>query len=382
MLLFGCGGQAGEEQPLERPAARVGGTEIPLRELQAQYNAYEMSLKAAGAPLPKTEAEIGAALGSILEGMVEERMELYQAEKQGYADFDDAGEAAAEALFSDRKQQILAYYTAEAERLKQRAAELDTKAYAEAAIGQMAVDAGLNVKSLDEYWALLWARTKGDYAVSLMKEAAKGKLKPGEKEIRVVYDRILRENQARLEKGAGEYKSMEELYARCGGEPVLIAPQGYVRVYHVRTETPGAAREARDRLLQGEAFLDVAGSLSVDADYADCAIWREQGKPLSRFDSAIDWPAAVKTAVLALDTDGAVTDVVETDGGYYVCVLAGKQPAGTVSYEEAREALTALARDEAFHSYWEKLLHRWSRNIFIVRYYEQNTIFLIREYLM
>lgn len=112
------------------------------------------------------------------------------------------------------------------------------------------------------------------------------------------------------------------------------------RVRLLTADTPGDARKLRQRVLNGEAFADVAAEHSTDASAA-------QGGLLSPINPADPtYPQAVRAVLSRLDpdVDAGLSDVLALDGGYAVLQLLEALPADDVAYESVAEELRLRAR--------------------------------------
>jgi peptidyl-prolyl cis-trans isomerase D len=97
------------------------------------------------------------------------------------------------------------------------------------------------------------------------------------------------------------------------------------------------AKAARERLLNGESFDDVALEVSQDAGTAT------QGGDLGFFERGVNDPALDDTA-FALE-EGGLSEVVRSPYGFHILRVDEKLPAHTPSFEELREGLAREAAE-------------------------------------
>jgi peptidyl-prolyl cis-trans isomerase D len=136
------------------------------------------------------------------------------------------------------------------------------------------------------------------------------------------------------EERSAEYASPETVEAR----HILIALDG--------TEDEAAlaaAREradaARTRVVEGEAFEDVARELSEDPGS------RDQGGNLGKFARGDNTPV-FEEAAFALQP-GDLSDVVQSDAGFHVIELVAREEANTRSFDEVGQELAREAAEKA-----------------------------------
>lgn len=106
-----------------------------------------------------------------------------------------------------------------------------------------------------------------------------------------------------------------------------------VRVRHIVTAEEGIARTARLRVLSGEAFAEVAASLSVERATAQTGGdmgWVSRGS----------LPANLEEAVFSAPLQ-SVLGPVKTKYGYHVFEALGHRDARTLSFEEVRDTVRA-----------------------------------------
>lgn len=111
------------------------------------------------------------------------------------------------------------------------------------------------------------------------------------------------------------------------------------------------AQAARERILTGEDFGEVAKALSQDPGSA------QQGGDLGFFGRDVMDPA-FEGAAFALE-EGAVSEPVRSVFGYHIIQVTGIQPAGGKSFEEARpeveEAHLRAEAERVYYDYAERL---------------------------
>ena len=122
--------------------------------------------------------------------------------------------------------------------------------------------------------------------------------------------------------------------------------QDYVWARHILVEDPAIANIVREKILAGEDFSEVAAQFSIDpsaaSNYGDLG-WFTSGQMVAPFEEA----------AFALENIGDVSEIIQTDFGYHIIQLLGREtrPMDETTYQAEKDAYfrewVAAKRDES-----------------------------------
>lgn len=118
-----------------------------------------------------------------------------------------------------------------------------------------------------------------------------------------------------------------------------------------RTDARGILRQARQRILAGAAFEDIA----EDTLRVAGGSWGELGLLTRR-----DMPEEIAIAAFVLDK-GQISDVIGTPSGVHLISMLERQPARTVPYEEVRDFLRKYLQEGRRRQVYQNLVQSLRR---------------------
>ena len=110
--------------------------------------------------------------------------------------------------------------------------------------------------------------------------------------------------------------------------------QDYVWARHILVDDPDVAETIREQVLAGEDFSELAATNSIDpsaaTNYGDLG-WFTSGQMVAPFEEAI----------FALENIGDVSEVVQTDFGYHIIQLLGREhrPWDANTYQQTKDSV-------------------------------------------
>lgn len=428
--LFGCSlVSVNEEKDDAQVVAKVGDKEITKGEFVDQFDFYLSMYQSFGYDPTTTEEGLQQFQDSMLDGMIEMEMMAYQVKKQGYDTLTEEQQKDAEEQAAQYDEVIYNAALAQAQEELGQEAGADVDARAEEIYPDLTTQYFAQYGYVRLTRAELKDWVVMQMCINNMRDAYDAKVTVSDDEVKTAYDERLAADKDEIQKDPGVYKDQQESFERSGGTPPLYAPEGYVRVKHLlfvpedeidpkyeenktaindkqeqirdlklQDETANAgqiaalqteidqltaendqiymdhykqskadAEAAYQRLQNGESF-DTLLADSADPDFgADgVAIFKEKGKLLSENTSSSDWSDAVKSAVLALTTEGSYTGVIKDDSGFHILQYVSGEPAGERSFEEVKqsihdETLVAKQDDE-----WTAMVDEWIKDTTVV----------------
>jgi parvulin-like peptidyl-prolyl isomerase len=256
-----------------------------------------------------------------------------------------------------------------------------------------------------------------------------------DEEVKDYYDSLLESQQGLYgEGGESDYISDEESYERYGGDPVLIVPEGYIRVRTI-TVSPDSGKELPEEYEANKAKLeDMAkeyGALSMEdasknaarlkeikAEYTELKAatdamfeaYTAEAKAKAEealqkieggmgFEEALltygedsmytDFPGFVETGILMMkDADsekqeypdiaraaanlepGQHTGIIQVGEDFYIVQYVGEEPAGTKEFDAVREKIEEAVRTGKADTAWAEQEAEWVKDKSLVTYYE------------
>jgi peptidyl-prolyl cis-trans isomerase C len=119
-----------------------------------------------------------------------------------------------------------------------------------------------------------------------------------------------------------------------------------VRASHILVKTEAEARDVLDQIKKGGNFEELAKKYSIDAA-------KTRGGDLGWFGKGSMIPEFEKVAFAM--KEGETSGIVRSKFGYHIIKLTGKRPAGTRSFEEAKELIKAKLMSEKQQEIFAKL---------------------------
>ena len=227
------------------------------------------------------------------------------------------------------------------------------------------------------------------------------------------------------------YLDDEEYYEKFGGDPILVVPEGYLRVKSITISPTGELSEeyntlssemdtleaeygelsltaastsatrlaeirteyaekkvkavapyenyiadARDKadkayadLTAGKSFDDVLKEYGEDDVYTTYPIFVEKGLLMQKGVASSTWDQKLVDAVDKLK-DGEYTAVINLDDMFYILQLVGPEKAGERTYEDVADEMTVRAQDQQAQTVWEAQQEEWNNDTSMVTYYE------------
>ncbi|MBR5224901.1 MAG: peptidylprolyl isomerase [Clostridia bacterium] len=329
---------------------------VTLSEVEAEFEsalAYYLDMYAQyGYAMDEYDVEFQASVASeAVNSALSVKIAHAFANKQGYeltAELEEAFAAQANAQLDSAReyyQSYLSYYGYAGEEL-------------EAIVEEELAAAGYTYEALYENAKLSSAL---EYLMGLATEG----VAVTEEEVKAAFD-------AKVEEAKANYASVDTFITDyVNGTDILYTPENVrlIQTIYFALEEGEAVQTDKIEEMTGKAKADAVLALIKDgADYVETMkAYNEDGSteeqllagyPIS--DISATYGEEFKTAAMALEKAGDVSEVLVTEYGYFILRYAQDLTAGAVDFEarkaqETEEALTAK-KDEAFGAYIEKML--------------------------
>ena len=398
---------------------------ITRGEVEDMYNNMLTQYSYFGMPAPTEDKDIEALQDMAVELLVSERVQMYQAELMGIV-VDDAMRDQIDADTEDEFDQVRSMFREQA--VSEGASDVDART-AEIFEEQLQA-AGLDM-GMEEYHDYIREQVEKEALVNALSEKVKSEVSITDEEIRTYYDDLLATQKETYSATPENYLQDEENYEKNGGDPILVTPDGYIRVRtitvspaeelsadyetltgelttletefgnlslneatknakritEIRTEyaTKSAeadklydayisgAREKADKayaeLQSGKSFKDVLSTYGEDSAYIDYPIFATEGLLMQKGVASSTWPEEIVKAVDKLAV-GQYTPVINLDDMFYIAELVGPEAPGEIAFEDVQEEMHRLALDSKAEGYWDEQLAGWTSDEKVIVYHK------------
>lgn len=387
----------------------------------AQYSAFGMSA-------PTAEADIESMQDSVASMLAADKMLQYEAELMGIT-LDQEAQDGVDATVEEEMSRITADFKAQAE---SEGAE-DADARAVEIFNEQLQLAGLDM-DMEGYREQVRDIVTQEALSAALEKKIKSAVTATSEEAKTYYDDLLASQKETYAEHPEYYLDDQESYEKFGGDPVLVTPEGYIRVrtitivpegtlgedYTTLTTEMGAleaeygkltltnatanaariaeikteyaakkteadklyadyikdasdkADEAYQALVDGKAFDETLKTYSTDELYTTYPSFVNTGLLMQKGVASSTWPQALVDAADTLAV-GAYSKVifVEDKNAYYIIELVGDEPAGEAPYGDVEEEMTRLAADSAAETLWQEKQEEWLADPAVVTYHEE-----------
>ena len=406
-----------EEQAVsigEKYTITKGEIEDAYNNMVAQYQYYGMSA-------PTAAADIETMQDAVVDMLVSEQVQLYQAEQMGVT-LDDAMRDQIDADTEDELADLTQMFRSQAE---SEGAE-DVEARTAEIFNEQLLAAGLDM-DIEDYRTYVREQIEMEAIIDALAEKIKGEVSVTDEEIHAYYDDLLATQKETYSTNPSAYLDAAEGFEKFGGDPVLTTPEGYVRVKtitivpqdelnadyealaselsqleaeygklslansvqnarrigEIRTEHAAKKTEAdalyetyiagaRDKadkayadLKAGKPFDEALAEYGEDDVYTTYPVFAAEGLLMQKGEESSTWPAEVVEAVGKLQ-NGEYTPVVNVDDMFFIAQLIGDEQPGETAFEDVQEEMQRLAKESKAEEYWNEQLENWTNDSALV----------------
>ncbi len=413
-------------------AARVGGSDtyvVTREDMQEGYDMMVYQYTYFGMAAPTEDADVESLQDMVMDTLLSEQILLYQAGEMGIV----LNEEEQAKLEADTEEEINSLF----ERFKEQAVEegaADPDARAVEIFNEQLVQAQLDM-DMEGYRSYVHSYLEKEALKTALENRVGSNVMVTDEEVKDYYDSLLESQQGLYgEEGESDYISDEESYERYGGDPVLIVPEGYVRVRTI-TVSPDSEKGLPEEYEANKTKLDdkareygalsmedptknAAGLKEIKAEYtelkaatdamfeayiaeakakAEEALQKIEGG--MSFEEALltygedsmytDFPGFVETGILMLknaDSEkqeypdiaraaanlepGQHTGIVQVGDVFYIVQYVGEEPAGIKEFDAVREEIAEAVRTGKADTAWAEQEAEWVKDKSLVTYYE------------
>ncbi len=378
-----------------------------------------------GMPAPTADADIESMQDSVVQMLASDKVLLYQADLMGVT----LDKEAQDGVYADVEDE-LAGITAEFKAQAQSEGAADVDARTTEIFNEQLKAAGLDMDA-DGYRDYLFNIVEQEAIRTALENKIKSDVTATEAEASAYYDDLLATQKETYGANPEYYLDDQESYEKFGGDPILVTPEGYIRVRSITiapTEEIGeeyatlssemstleaefgkltltnaaanakriaeikteyaekkakadelreaylsGAREKADAayqaLTEGKAFDEVIKEYAQDEVYTTYPSFLNTGLLMQKGVASSTWTQALVDAVDKLEK-GAYTNVINVDDSFYILQLVGDEPAGETPYSDVEEEMQRRAAEAAAETLWQDTQAGWLDDPTVVTYHE------------
>ena len=241
-LLFGLGAagcalnNSANTTDMNQVIAKVGSHEITYGEFNALYESYLSAYTSYGYDIASDPSAVSYLQTSILNSLVQEKVLLYQAEKQGFTKLNDEQQAELDKSVQTQLDSVNEYYrsTAEAEAAEATEENFDVDARIKEMIKEEA-DYYYPDKNYtaEQYLDLLAQKAKETYYTDLLKESVTSTITVSDDDVTKWYNENVETLKSEYAEDATLYMDDMDEFEANAGQPVVYAPAGYSRIMDI-----------------------------------------------------------------------------------------------------------------------------------------------------
>ncbi len=412
----------------DEPAVTIGGEYTITRgEFVDTYNAMLAQYVGYGMSAPTEDADIESMQNAVLDMLIDAKILQYQAGQMGIA-LTEEQQNGVDADVEDEMQYYLESFRSQAQ--SEGATDVDARAIE--IFNEQLSASGMEM-DMEGYRNYIKEELTKSAIQTAVEEKIKDAVEVTEDDAKAYYDDLLAtQSTTYMSDDKETYLADEENYEKVGGDPIVIVPDGYVRVKSImvspeselsedytalRAEmetleaeygklmlsnaTANAARiaeikkeyaqkapqaeamyeeyikDAREKagkavsaLEAGESFDDVLKEYGEDEVYTDYPIFAEKGLLMKKGVVSDTWTQEMVDAVSALE-NGQTSPLIQVEDAFYILQLVGDEPAGERAYADVADEMMILAHDQKAETEWTAQQEAWRNDPDLIVLHEE-----------
>ena len=433
MLLSLAGCQSNNEKPADAAetnrdaiAAKVGDEyTVTLGEVEDAYSASVQQYQAYGMSAPTADADIESMQDYVVQDLVSAKVKQYQAKLMGIQ-LDEDAKKGVDADIEDEMAYWMDTFRTQAE--SEGATDVDARATE--IFNEELKNSGLDM-DVDAYRDYIRGFIETEAINKALEEKVKSEVSVSDEEIQTHYDDLLAKQKEAYATAPEGYLEDEENFEKFGGDPVLVVPEGYVRVRTItispaealdegfetlKTELTAleseygklsldsalknpvrlteivkeyaekkaesdklyeeyiaAAKEKAGKayaaLQGGKSFSDVMQEFGEDDVYTTYPIFATEGLLMQKGVASSTWDQKLVDAVGKLQP-GQYTDLIQLEDMFYICELVGDEEVVEKPLSDVKDSITEQTTNAKAETYWNEQLEAWLNDTKLVTYFE------------
>ena len=335
-------------------AASVGDRKITVTELKNMYDNY---LQYASAYGYDTSTEDGKKefLEFMLDQQLSTAVQAYQAEKAGVQLTDEEekeAKAAADSDYESFLQQFVDY--------AKQAGSTDPEVYAKKIMAESLAKSG---QSLSKMKKTFLQEQEDSRRITKFREEKLAEVKLSDDDLRKMYEEELATQQEELAADPSYYFIMEYYHNYGYTYMPLYIPEGFFYVRQILVDDEETANSILDRIHAGEDFEALLKEYNTDPGMDT----NPEGYVIGEGANFVE---EFLNAALALENEGDVSPVVQSEHGYHIIKRMGDVPSGPVAYEDVKDEFDDLAVSNHESEYYNGLIETWLADDSVKKYPE------------
>lgn len=328
----------------QKPAAKIGETRtVTVASLKNAYTNYESYAGYYGYDV-STDDGRKEYLRYLLNNLVNTQLLAYEAEKKGItltdAEKEEAKKTGAES-YDNYYQQFVEY--------AEKSGTADVTYYANKYLTESLAAAGMTVSKLKKQFV----KDAEDELLITKLEEAEFKKEPTEEQYKEMYDEQLASQTEQMENDPTYYFTQEYLNKYSYGYMPLYTPEGLFYVRNLLVEDEETAKQLKERIDAGEDFDALVEEYSTDPGSKD------GGKYVCG--EGANFVEEFLNAALALEKEGDVSDIVQSEHGFHIIKRYEDVPSGTLAYEDVEEEFKEFAKNDYQNELYNNALEEWMK---------------------
>jgi len=208
------------------------------------------------------------------------------------------------------------------------------------------------------------SEAEGDLFITKHKDQLLSGVEADDEALALIYEEKLADQQELFDANVSMYFT-QELYYSYGYDYVpLYKPEGLIRVRQILVEDEETAQEVYEKISQGEDFEKLIAEYNIDPGMETNLEGYLVGEGASFVEEFLE-------AALALEADGDIADVVQSEYGYHIIKRTHAEPSGVIPYKDIQGEFESFAKTTYLQNYYDKLVDSWMEEGFVV-YYPEN----------
>ena len=335
-------------------AASVGDRNITVTELKNIYDSNQSYATIYGfdTTTPEGRREF---LDLILDQQLSNAVQGYQAEKAGVqltAEEKETAKTAADAEYDKFIQQFVDY--------AKQAGSTDPEVYAKKIMAESLAKSGTSLSKLKKEFL---REQEDSIRISKYREQLLADATLTEDDLVKMYEDELELQKQELTENPSYYFVMEQYHVYGYTYMPLYVPEGFFYVRQILVDNEETANTILEQIGAGEDFEALLSQYNIDPGMATNPEGYVVGEGANFVTEFLD-------AALALENEGDVSPVVQSEHGYHIIKRMGNVPSGPIAYEDVKDEFNTMAVSNHESEYYNNLIQGWLKEDSVKRYPE------------
>ena len=335
-------------------AASVGDRNITVTELKNIYDSNQSYASIYGFDTTTAEGR-QEFLELILDQQLSNAVQGYQAEKAGVqltAEEKETAKTAADSAYDQFIQQFVDY--------AKQAGSTDPEVYAKKIMAESLAKSGTSLSKVKKEFL---REQEDSIRISKYREQLLEGATLSDADLVQMYEDELELQKQELTENPSYYFVMEQYHVYGYTYMPLYVPEGFFYVRQILVDNEETANTILGKIQAGEDFEALLKEYNTDPGMDTNPEGYVIGEGANFVTEFLD-------AALALENEGDVSPVVQSEHGYHIIKRMGNVPSGPVPYEEVKDEFNEMAVSNHESEYYNNLVSGWLQEDSVKRYPE------------